>query len=295
MEGRSRDGVRRPRHLGRLLVLASAGALLAAGVRRKHQHSRGDGLRTGAAILAGSVLLDSAMEHFRGGWHDRRMYAAPAAALVSLAASRRGGQGGRLGHAVALGTGLAGLFFHARSVIRRPGGVCWNNLFYAAPIGAPGALVVGGLLGLAGEHAARNGTSRGEARALTGLIGAALWGETAEVWLLHLRGAYHNPFMYLPVVIPPLAGAALMGQALSPRPDPRHTRQLLRATSALGVLGTGFHIIGVQRNMGGWRNWRQTALAGPPVPAPISFTGLALAGGAALDRLEGTHGGAAER
>ena len=229
------------------------------------------------------------MEHFRGGWHDRRMYAAPAAALVSLAAATRGGPGARLGHAVALGTGLAGLFFHARSIARRPGGVSWNNLFYAAPVGAPGALAVGGLLGLAGEHAARRGTSLGEARALTALTGAALWGETAEVWLLHLRGAYHNPFMYLPVVIPPLTGTALLRQALNPRSNTRPTRLLLNTTSALGVLGTGFHILGVERNMGGWRNWRQNVLAGPPVPAPISFTGLALAGHAALDRLEGAE------
>ena len=34
--------------------------------------------------------------------------------------------------------------------------------------------------------------------------------------------------------------------------------------------------------MGGWRNWRQNVLNGPPLPAPPSFTGLALAGLAAL-------------
>jgi LPXTG-motif cell wall-anchored protein len=34
--------------------------------------------------------------------------------------------------------------------------------------------------------------------------------------------------------------------------------------------------------MGGWRNWRQNLLAGPPIPAPPAFTGLALAGLGAL-------------
>jgi len=38
--------------------------------------------------------------------------------------------------------------------------------------------------------------------------------------------------------------------------------------------------------MGGWRNWSQNVLNGPPIPAPPSFTGLALAGLAALGLLE---------
>ena len=38
--------------------------------------------------------------------------------------------------------------------------------------------------------------------------------------------------------------------------------------------------------MGGWRNWRQNLLNGPPLPAPPSFTGLALAGLAALGLME---------
>jgi len=44
----------------------------------------------------------------------------------------------------------------------------------------------------------------------------------------------------------------------------------------------------VQRQMGGWRNWRQNVLNGPPIPAPPSFTGLSLAGLAVLALLEAT-------
>jgi hypothetical protein len=47
----------------------------------------------------------------------------------------------------------------------------------------------------------------------------------------------------------------------------------------------------VQRRMGGWNNWRQNLLAGPPLPAPPAFTGLALAGLAALDRLDAERAG----
>lgn len=256
--------------------------------------------RDGAAILGASVLVDSAMEHFRGGYENRAMYLAPTLAAASVAASlsepgsRPRGGGARLAHVVSLATGLVGTGFHLWNVTKRPGGLCWNNLFYAAPIGAPGALAVAGLLGLATEAiASRPRDSRRNGRALAALTGVALLGETAEVALLHFRGAFHNPAMYLPVTIPPVAGLALIG--LAARPDGGGhgaVRILLRTVEVLGVVGTGFHVYGVARNMGGWSNWRQNVLAGPPVPAPISFTGLGLAGLAALDLLEDARDGA---
>jgi hypothetical protein len=64
------------------------------------------------------------------------------------------------------------------------------------------------------------------------------------------------------------------------------SRWWLRLTAAIGIAGVGFHAYGIHRNMGGWRNWRQNLLNGPPLPAPASFTGLALAGLAALNLLE---------
>jgi hypothetical protein len=45
----------------------------------------------------------------------------------------------------------------------------------------------------------------------------------------------------------------------------------------------GFHARGVARQMGGWANWSQNLLSGPPLPAPPSFSALALAGRAALE------------
>jgi hypothetical protein len=64
------------------------------------------------------------------------------------------------------------------------------------------------------------------------------------------------------------------------------SRWCLRLTAAMGVVGVAFHAFGVHRNMGGWKNWRQNVLNGPPLPAPPSFIGLALAGLAALALLE---------
>ena len=90
--------------------------------------------------------------------------------------------------------------------------------------------------------------------------------------------------MWLPVSLPPVA-AALMGKAaLEPtRPRARPiTRAWLALTAGLGVAGVGFHTYGVSRAMGGWRNWSQNVGDGPPLPAPPSFSALAIAAWAAL-------------
>ncbi len=60
----------------------------------------------------------------------------------------------------------------------------------------------------------------------------------------------------------------------------------LRATTLMGLAGVAFHAYRVSRSLGGWRNWRQNAFNGPPLPAPPSFTGLAMAGLAALGLLQ---------
>src|SRR6202012_797672 len=108
-----------------------------------------------------------------------------------------------------------------------------------------------------------------------------------EAGLLHFRGAFHNPAMLLPVTVPPAAAALLSAAAAGRAERPRRlTWWWLLFTALLGVAGVGFHAIGVARNMGGWRNWRQNLQAGPPLPAPPSFSGLALAGLAGLGLLE---------
>ena len=116
-------------------------------------------------------------------------------------------------------------------------------------------------------------------------------GTTAEAGLLHFRGAFHNPAMLLPVTMPPVAAGLARQRGRRPGSGrPRTASRLwLAATAAMGVAGVGFHAYGVSRGMGGWRNWRQNAFAGPPLPAPPSFTGLALAGLAAFGADEGAR------
>jgi len=54
----------------------------------------------------------------------------------------------------------------------------------------------------------------------------------------------------------------------------------------VGFAGVAMHAYGVSRAMGGFRNWSQNVIDGPPLPAPPSFTALALAGLAGLSLLE---------
>lgn len=249
--------------------------------------------RQGSAVLAASSLIDSVTEHYRGEFHRWEMYIGPSAAAAALAATLAGGRAPVRAREVALGAatavGVAGHVFHTQNILNRPGGFSWSNLFYGAPLGAPGAVALAGLAGLAATSLERNAPDdplkRG--RVIAAGTVAGLVGTTAEVALLHFRGSFHNPFMYVPVTLPPLAALALTAAAINPSPQRlRLARRLLGATVAMGVVGTGFHAWGVHRNMGGWRNWTQNLQVAPPLPAPPGFTGVALVGLGAINLLE---------
>lgn len=259
-------------------------------------------LNLGAALLALAVLADSAVEHYRGSYHNRAMYAPLASASLALAGSLHGTLDRRAAphpvrdgiYALAAATGIAGLGFHAYNINKRPGGWSWLNLFYAAPIGAPFALTLSGVLGRGAEKTRAPGSIRSTntqgiplQRLLAAVSAAGLAGTAAEAALLHFRGAYHNPAMVLPVSVPPIAATLLGTAAVAPsRRAQRLARWWLKLTAFLGFAGVGLHAYGLSRNMGGWRNWSQNVLNGPPLPAPPSFTGLALTGLAALSLIE---------
>ena len=264
-------------------------------------------LNRAAGTIATSVLMDSAMEHYRGDFRNKAMYTPLAASALTLLASFHGHRDFQPKahwardtiYALAGLTGLIGTGFHLYNVGKRPGGFCWQNVFYGAPLGAPAAMSLAGMTGFLAERVRDNppespptvmGLPAG--RVVAALTSGGLVGTAMEAGLLHFRGAFHNPAMLLPVTAPPAAavmlGAAAVGENQPPR---RLTRWWLRVTALLGVAGVGFHTIGVARNMGGWRNWTQNLQDGPPLPAPPSFTGLALAGLAALSLLEDNRDG----
>ena len=259
-------------------------------------------LNRAAGVLAASVLADSAVEHYRGAFANRAMFTPLVTASLSLAVSAHGNADHRPAphrvrdavYSLAALTGVVGTAFHAYNVGKRPGGFSWQNLFYAAPLGAPAALILSGALGFLAERV--RDTKPGASptilllpagRVVAATTAAGLLGTVMEAGLLHLRGAFNNPAMYAPVTLPPVT-AVLLGSAALGRTGQRRPalRAWLRLTATLGYVGAAFHVRGVARQMGGWRNWSQNLLNGPPIPAPPSFTGLALAGLAALGLME---------
>ncbi len=258
-------------------------------------------LNHASSMLAASVLFDSGLEHYRGQFFNRAMYTPIVVSSITLASSLHGAGdtdpgGSRVRHGVQALAGLTGLIgfgFHAYNVGKREGGYAFQNLFYAAPIGAPMALTLAGILGVLAERvrdadpdAPRLGglpAGRSLALATAGMIA----GTTLEAGLLHFRGAFQNPAMYIPVTLPPIAAALLVRAAAKPVGAPQDGAKIgLWAVSAMGIGGVAFHSYGVARMMGGWGNWRQNLIDGPPLPAPPSFSGVALGGLAALELLE---------
>jgi hypothetical protein len=258
----------------------------------------------GAALLAGAVLADAAIEHYRGSFDNRLMPAPLIGSALVLSTDVAIAVGGMAGHAAPLAmtvhvsgaaVGAAGLGFHAYNIAKQVGGVRWGTLFYQAPIGAPAALVLAGTLGAAAQTLARGGEALGPVPLLSGRVLAAtcalgIAGTAAEAALLHFRGAYHDPAMWLPVTLTPVAALVLARAAQTGRVT-WVTTAALAVTAALGLVGSGFHAYGISRNMGGWANWRQNLLAGPPLPAPPAFTGLAVAALGALLLMRKTRHG----
>jgi hypothetical protein len=255
-------------------------------------------LNRAAGMLALSVLADSGIEHYRGSFENKAMFTPLIVSALTLGTSFHG-TADRRGAAhilrdttylMAAATGLIGTGFHVYNVAKKSGGFSWQNLFYGAPLGAPMAILLSGLIGFCSERVRETPHDATPAifdlpagRAMAAVISGGLLGTAGEAGLLHFRGAFHNPFMMLPVTLPPLGAALLVRVAAAgPGRDHRYTRWWMRLLALMGFAGAGFHAYGVSRNMGGWRNWSQNVLNGPPLPAPPSFAGLALAGLAAL-------------
>jgi hypothetical protein len=254
-----------------------------------------EALGAGAAILCLSVALDSGIEHYRGEFKNRAMFVGPTMAALGLAAAswiafrphdaRKNLP--RIAFATVGVTGLIGLGFHTYNILKRPGELDALNLFYGAPLGAPAALTLVGLYGvIAGEMLGDRDYVRTRLpRHTAGLIAFSLLGTIAEAGLLHFRGNFQNPVMFAPVTVPPLAAITIGAAMFTPRAA-AIAEPLLKATAVLGIAGPLFHAYGIHRNMGGWRNWSQMILQGPPLPAPPAFLGIAVAGLGILPSLE---------
>jgi hypothetical protein len=98
-----------------------------------------------------------------------------------------------------------------------------------------------------------------------------------EIALLHYRGSFQSPFMWLPLAYLPLE---MVGGLVAGAVDTRTTRRMFGllswGTVALGAIGTLMHLRGVRRQMGGFYTWRYNTMTGPPIVAPpqVALFGL---------------------
>ncbi len=222
-----------------------------------------------------------------------------ALATALTGAIRPRGAGKPLGAAykAAEATGLLGLGFHVYNILKRPGGLSWHNLFYAAPIGAPAALTLAGFFG---DCALRIEDSKSEPVTLLGQPAGRLIATVATVGLAR-NSRRSRPAAFprrLPQPRDVSARQLAAGVSRASRPRPRRRRSaspMPRSAAGSGPprrsasRGSGFTPSASRGTWAAWRNASQNLLNGPPLPAPPSFVGLALVGLAALALMEADH------
>jgi len=175
-------------------------------------------------------------------------------------------------------------FHYYYAVIRKPGGRRWllYNLMYHAPLFAPLGLATAGATGLivaaslAGNDVAPHVNP---SRATAIVVAASLVGLMMQIAVLHYRGAYNNPLMYAPLVLP--LGAVVGGIWIAAAASPMVSRVYvvgLWITFLTAFVGLGMHLRGLDRMMGGLYVALPNVLEGPPPVAPLLMALLALQG-----------------
>ena len=251
------------------------------------------------AVLSLVVVLEASLGHFRSGFPLRAQYAplvvgvalslaATATALVPTAGWAHDAT--RVAGAAAIVAGLVGVgYHHWFGIVEKAGGYRWllHYLMYGAPQLAPLALAMVGALALITAHElSDNGMLFGLEtwRVLLTVVAVGLLGAIAQVGILHYRGAFNTPLMYVPLVIPPLAAVAAAWMAAVPGTAAEvGARGALWLTLLTGFLGLGMHIRGLDRQMGGPHVFLFNLLQGPPPLAPAVFAGLAAVGLGSLE------------
>ncbi len=245
-------------------------------------------------ILTGILLADALAGHYRSGFENRSQYTPflsggflviatvltfilPSVVWTSTILEVAGW--------TAVVTGLIGFgFHHFYGVAKKPGGYNWllHYLMYGAPPLAPIALSVIGVLGLITARGLQMEPQIFGFQLRTSLLvltAVSLFGAILQAGILHYRGAFNNPLMYLPLTVPLAAVLAATLVVMVPGPIPLVVPAvLLWLTMLIGFVGWGMHLRGFDRQMGGLYiavfNW----LEGPPAFAPLNFSGYAAVG-----------------
>lgn len=240
------------------------------------------------------LLLDALVGHYRRGFKVPAQYAPFVSgglllvgALLALTLPGFGPARAalRVSSWIAVGVGVVGFGFHQyHGTYLKPGGygMALHYAMYGAPALAPLALTALGLLGLvAAQGLAGDSTvlGLGLRQALFALTAASLLGSVLQAALLHYRGAFNNPAMYLPVTVPVVTILLLLWVLFA-------TSHILLVSLAFwlwltfitGFAGLGMHLRGVDRQMGGLYIPLFNVLQGPPIWAPAAFTGFSVVG-----------------
>jgi hypothetical protein len=244
-----------------------------------------------AVTLACMTMLESAIGHYRSGWLLRAQLAPiVAGSLLALAGISAGAapnaaavrSGLELAGWIAIVTGVIGVgYHHYYGIVEKAGGYRWlrHYMLYGAPQLAPLSLSAAGALAILAAYGMADSTSIAGLpihRALLALVALTFVGAMAQAGILHYRGAFNTPAMYAPLLLPPLAILGTAWLALAPNAAVvAATRVVLWATIVLGFAGLGFHLRGLDRQMGGAHVFVFNLLQGPPPLAPAVFAVLA--------------------
>ncbi len=251
-----------------------------------------------AALLTLVVMVESWVGHYRSGFPLRAQYTPFAGGgalmlfcIIATAAPDAGWalRGLRATGWIAVAIGVVGVgYHHYYGIAKKAGGYRWllHYLMYGAPQLAPLALSAAGALAVVTAHGlAGDATIAGvePPRLLLGIVALALVGAIAQTGILHYRGAFNTPLMYVPFVLPPLAAVGAGWLAIAPAAAPAAVvRALLWATFLTGFVGLGMHLRGLDRQMGGLHVFLFNLLQGPPALAPAVYAALAAVGILAL-------------
>ncbi|MGI8495637.1 MAG: hypothetical protein ACR2L1_10065 [Pyrinomonadaceae bacterium] len=245
-------------------------------------------------LLTAVLLADAFAGHYRSGFENKSQFAPflsggllIIAALLALILPFNGWMNTLLQIAgwVAIASGIIGFgFHHIYGIVKKPAGYGWllHYLMYGAPQLAPLGLSANGILALI---AARGLAKETEIygfdlrAALLVFVAVSLFGAILQAGILHYRGAFNNPLMYLPLTVPLAVVFAAVWAVLLPNSIAFLLLEIfLWLTFLTGFIGLGMHLRGFDRQMGGLYiaifNWME----GPPAFAPALFAGFAAVG-----------------
>lgn len=245
-------------------------------------------------LLTIILLADAFAGHYRSGFEHKSQYAPflsggflIIAAILILILPLSGWTNAllRIAGWTAAASGFVGFgFHHFYGIVKKPGGYKWllHYLMYGAPPLAPLGLSAVGVLALIAARGLEKETQifgLDLRVALLGFVAVTLLGAILQTGILHYRGAFNNPLMYLPLSIP---FASVVSAILMVSMPTSATGLILEIflwlTFLTGFVGLGMHLRGFDRQMGGLYSAVFNWLEGPPAFAPALFAGFAAVG-----------------